>query len=215
MIKPTKIFLPLILVSFSVLLAGGIGGQADNHVIKVGYYMPSDARGGVILGYQVGKTVDERVSFGFGADLYVRSYVREVEIDTANIQQGTITTKRVDMDFSTYMLPMQANVIVSMPMDVSGMSPYMGGGLGYAMLLNREVNYISEETDLRFFSSFIWNLTGGLEYELGRNSAVRFELFYNRALMRGNRDKTESGFPVYDELNMSGLGLRFGLVMEL
>lgn len=205
----------VLILGSTIIPAAGIGGQADNHVIKVGFYMPSGAKSGMILGYQMGKTVDERVSFGFGADLYFRNYIKEVEIDTSGIDLGTVYTKRVDIDFSSYMLPIQANIIINMPVDVSGMSPYLGGGLGYAMLLNREVNYINDDTDLRFFSSFVWNISGGLEYELGRNSAARFELFYNRALMKGSRDKTEAGFPVYDELNMSGLGIRLGLVMEL
>ncbi|MFH1853347.1 MAG: hypothetical protein ABIA75_13495, partial [Candidatus Neomarinimicrobiota bacterium] len=176
---------------------------------------PGDAKSGMILGYQMGKTVDDRVSFGFSSDLYSRKYEKLVEIDTTGLDIADIVTKRVDIEFSTYMLPIQANAIIAMPMDISGMSPYLGGGLGVAFLLNREVNYASDETDVRFFSGWIWNLTGGLQYELGQNSAAWLELFYIHAPMKGSRDETKSGFPVYDELDMSGLGLRLGLVMEL
>ncbi len=203
------------LIFVFLLNLGFAGNPADNHVIRVGYYMPDAAKNGVILGYQLGKTVDDRVSFGLSADLYTRKYVDLVEIDTTGIDLADITTNQVNIDFSTYMLPIQANVIVNMPMDVSGMNPYLGGGLGFAMLLNREVNYINDDTDMRFFSAFVWNIAGGLNYELGSNSAARFEVFYNRAVMKGSRGKTEAGFPTYDELNMSGLGIRIGLVMEL
>lgn len=203
------------LILVFLLNLGFAGSPADNHVIRVGYYMPDAAKNGVILGYQMGKTVDDRVSFGLSTDLYSRKYVDLVAIDTTGIDLTDITTNQVNIDFSTYMLPVQVNVIVNLPMDVSGMNPYLGGGLGFAMLLNREVNYINDDTDMRFFSAFVWNISGGLNYELGSNSAARFELFYNRAVMKGSRGKTEAGFPTYDELNMSGLGIRIGLVMEL
>lgn len=102
-----------------------------------------------------------------------------------------------------------------MPVDVSGMSPYIGGGLGAALLMNREINYLTDESDTRFFAAWTWNVTGGIEYELGGNSSLRAELFYNRALMKGSRDESKEGYPVYDQLNMSGIGLRLGLVMEM
>ncbi|NQU27034.1 MAG: hypothetical protein HQ528_01955 [Candidatus Marinimicrobia bacterium] len=204
-------------IVFLIALITGIANAqiADNHVIRVGYYIPQAAKSGMILGYQTGKAVDDRVSYGFSVDLYTRKYVEKVEIDTTGLDLATVNTNRVNIDFSTYMLPIQANVIVNMPVDVSGMSPYVSGGLGFAFLLNRELNYINDEKDTRFFSAFVWNLAGGVSYELGTNSAARFELFYNRALLKGARDKTEAGFPIYDELNMSGLGLRLGLVMDL
>ncbi len=194
---------------------GFAASPADNHVIRVGYYMPDAAKNGIILGYQMGKTVDERVSFGLSVDLYFKNYTNETEVVSDSIFSGQVVTVQREIDFSAWMLPVAGNVIINLPMDVSGMSPYLGGGLGFAMLLNREVNYINDETDMRFFSAFIWNISGGLNYELGSNSAARFELFYNQAVLKGSRDKTEAGFPVYDELNMSGLGFRIGLVMDL
>ena len=203
------------LIFVFLLNMGFAGSPVDNHVIRIGYYIPDAAKNGVILGYQMGKTIDDRVSFGLSTDLYTRKYVDLVEIDTTGIDLADITTNQVNIDFSTYMLPIQANVIVNIPMDIAGMTPYLGGGLGFAILLNREVNYINDDTDMHFFSAFVWNIAGGLNYELGSNSAARFELFYNRAVMKGSRDKTEAGFPTYDELNMSGLGIRIGLVMEL
>ena len=203
------------LIFVFLLNLGFAGSPADNHVIRVGYYMPDAAKNGIILGYQLGKTIDDRVSFGLSTDLYFKSYTKETEVASDSTFSGQVVTIQREVDFSSWMLPIQANVIVNIPMDVSGMNPYLGGGLGFALLLNREVNYINDDTDMRFFSAFVWNIAGGLNYELGSNSAARFELFYNRAVMKGSRGKTEAGFPTYDELNMSGLGIRIGLVMEL
>ena len=60
-----------------------------------------------------------------------------------------------------------------------------------------------------------WTFCAGTSLELGDKTNINLEMLYRNAKMKANVDKTEAGLPIFDELNMSGLGIQFGLLMSL
>lgn len=207
----------IMLFAFVLIIGSGLSarGFGDLHGVRIGYFMPQDAKGGMMLGYFIGKEVDETVSVGISSDLYFKNYIKESTVATDSIFSGNIVTIQQELDFSSYLLPVQGSISVLLPTGYSGWRPFLNGGLGVAFLLNREVNYLTDEKDFRAFFSFAWNAGAGMQYRLGQQSLARLELFYQQAALKGDRDKTEAGLPIYDEINMSGLGLRAGIYFNL
>jgi len=54
---------------------------------------------------------------------------------------------------------------------------------------------------------------GGIEYTIGSRSSLIIAAFYNSCKPRGNKEKRE-GSLTYDQVDVSGLGLRAGLKLE-
>jgi len=191
-------------------------GGGSSHTLRFGFYNPTDAKAGIALGYIYGIPIDEMVTLGVGGDLYLKSYVKETVVATEDtLFSGEVQTIEREMDFSSYLLPLHATIMVDLPMDVSGFTPFVTGDLGFSFLINREVNYLTDDSDTKFFAAFTWCLGGGMKYQLGSSSSALFELYYNNAKLKNNKTETDAGLPVYDEINMSGLGFRIGLQMEL
>ena len=215
--KHFKSSIILVFGLLTVLSAGSFGmGSSASHTIRFGFYNPVDAKAGIALGYIFGKPIDEMVAVGVGGDLYFKSYVKETVVATEDtLFSGEVQTIEREMDFSSYLLPLHATIMVDLPMDVSGFTPYITGDLGFSFLINREVNYLTDESDTKFFAAFTWCLGGGMKYQLGSSSSALFELYYNNAKLKNKHTKTDAGLPVYNEINMSGLGFRIGLQMEL
>ena len=54
----------------------------------------------------------------------------------------------------------------------------------------------------------------GSSLTLGEKSSIGIETFYRSAKLKANVDETELGLPIYDEIDMSGIGLQLGLFMN-
>ncbi len=50
---------------------------------------------------------------------------------------------------------------------------------------------------------------------LGRRSDLTGEVFYSSAEVSRNRAKTPAGLPVWDQVDLSGIGARVTVTMEL
>ena len=151
------------------------------------------------------------VDMGMSIDLFRRSYQRDILI-AQEVSDGKVVNDKFqrDLDFSTTAIPIMGTITVKLSAD-KPFTYFMGGGLGYAMMWNKETNYIEEVSEKRFYHGFTWQLGGGMMYQLGSRSHLVGEVFYNDAHLKRDKGKNAEGLPVWTEVDLSGFAFRLGI----
>lgn len=209
--KRLMLLLTLMCFSMGLLLA------VNQSSFRFGFYGPSDSNAGMMLGASRGTFVDERVEIFGSGDFFFRTYTQDKKINTTTTPGGSeISTIKRSADISTYYLPLMGNIRVKFPYNKT-FSPYVGGGIGWSMawedVFIAEDSLTSKIDDVNFFNGFAANLNSGVILPLGSKSDVYFEAFYNWSNCKRNQKETSAGI-FWDELNMSGLGIRMGLAFK-
>lgn len=183
--------------------------------VRVAFLSPKDAKSGFSIGASLGAEVDEAVSIGLAADFFRRHYVKTSEVATKDYESGVSeTTVQKEVEYNTTIVPLLAELLVKMR--ASRVHAYLlRGGLGYELLWNKEQNFEQNVSERRFYSGFTWQIGGGILYRLGRRSDITAELFYSSAEVGRNRTKTPAGLPVWDQVDLSGIGGRVTIIMGL
>lgn len=178
---------------------------------RFGTLNPKDAQSGLILGVRTGRDFDNMIMVGFSADLFWKTYTEESEIADSVTSGGVaVTTVQRDVEYKTLLLPLMFTADVKIPVENSPIRPYLGGGIGYQLLFNKEENFEEGVSDSRFYSGFGWMFELGAEYVMSPHTAIYLEGFYNGCKVKRDSDGA-SGLPTWDEVDMSGLGFRVGL----
>ena len=186
--------------------------------VRAGFLTPKDSKTGFIGGFSYGSEIDETVSLDFGMDIFYKGFDEKREIQTDSTEAGNdVTTIKKTADLTTLYFPVQGNVKVRLPLD-SEVKPYFKAGLGWGFLWEDVFVAKTEENekidDVKFYNGFNWNLSLGVDYPLGSKSKIFGEFFYNAGKMKRNKEETEYGI-TWDEIDVSGIGLRFGIDFEL
>jgi hypothetical protein len=190
------------------------GRKSKATTFKVGYFNPKDAKEGVLFGINLSGMVDETVDLGFGIDLFHRSYQKDSEV-AVSVTDGGLVERQLqrDLDFSTTAIPLMGTVTVKLGSELA-FSYFLGGGLGYSLLWNKESNYIEDVSEKRFYHGLSWKIGGGAMYQLGSRSYLVGEIFYNDALLKRDKGETPNGLPVWSEVNLSGFSFSLGIRIQ-
>ncbi len=212
-----KHIIVLISILFTLLSAQVFDrGPTIQHKISFGLYSPPEIESGLTIGYGYYRYIDDMVSAGVGMDAFWTNYMKVSSVETEETGLGQeIITQQVEIDMTSYLLPLMGTVRVILPFELGAFSPYTNVSLGWNILFNNETNYVNGEQTFRFFNGFGWGLGAGASLVLGEKSSIGIETYYRSAKMKANVDETELGLPIYDELDMTGLGLQIGLFMNI
>ena len=212
-----KHIIVLISILFTLLSAQIFDrGPTIQHKISFGLYSPPEIESGLTIGYGYYRYIDDMVSAGVGMDAFWTNYMKASSVETEETGLGQeIITQQVEIDMTSYLLPLMGTVRVILPFELGAFSPYTNVSLGWNILFNNETNYVNGEQTFRFFNGFGWGLGAGASLVLGEKSSIGIETYYRSAKMKANVDETELGLPIYDELDMTGLGLQIGLFMNI
>jgi hypothetical protein len=212
-----KHIIVLISILFTLLSAQIFDrGPTIQHKISFGLYSPPEIESGLTIGYGYYRYIDDMVSAGVGIDAFWTNYMKVSSVETEETGLGQeIITQQVEIDMTSYLLPLMGTVRVILPFELGAFSPYTNVSLGWNILFNNEKNYVTGEQTFRFFNGFGWGLGTGVSLGLGEKSSIGIETYYRSAKMKANVDETELGLPIYDELDMTGLGLQIGLFMNI
>ena len=212
-----KHIIVLISILFTLLSAQVFDrGPTIQHKISFGLYSPPEIESGLTIGYGYYRYIDDMVSAGVGIDAFWTNYMKVSSVETEETGLGQeIITQQVEIDMTSYLLPLMGTVRVILPFELGAFSPYTNVSLGWNILFNNETNYVTGEQTFRFFNGFGWGLGTGVSLGLGEKSSIGIETYYRSAKMKANVDETELGLPIYDELDMTGLGLQIGLFMNI
>jgi len=174
---------------------------------------PKGTPTGTILGLQYGLNVDERVDVALGVDVFHKGYTQTTDINTDTMGTGTQwTTKQAEIEYGTTLIPISLTFTARIPIRPPFFW-YLGGGLAYELLFDKYDNLKENTSQKRSYKGLGWVGRVGGEYQIGSRSSLRLELFYNMCRVKGNEEKKE-GMPVWDEVNLTGLGVRGGLRIE-
>jgi outer membrane protein W len=209
MFKKSCIFLLTLLGLCGVLY----GQSATVLEVRGGYMNPKDAAAGLIIGVGYGILVDERVDIGLGIDYFHKNYKEETKVADQDYQSGVHESTVIrELEYSTHLLPVSANVTVHLPFQPP-LYWYVGGSVSYQFLFNEENNYVEAISEKRTYRGWGWMIRAGIDYNIGSRSSLMLEAFYNSCKVKANEEKKE-GLPVWEEVDVSGLGFRAGLRLE-
>jgi hypothetical protein len=207
-------FIPFLLVSGMTLIAGPTFALGNTTTIQLGWLNPDATDTGFIIGIGQSRVFDEMVELGVSVDYFSNRHTDEETVSDSSTGGPTnLTTKQVNLETNTIMVPLMANLTIKLPV-TSPIKPYIAGSIGYVMLWDKYKNHEEGIDQTKFFSGLGWRVAVGGMYQLGSMSDLTAELFYNGA--KPSRDAEDAlGLPTFTEVNMSGIGFRFGIKVYL
>ncbi len=193
------------------LVPTSVMSQFRMSALKIGYLNPKDAQPGLFLSSDFTFPIDETTELGISTNLYYRNYKKLSTVAAPGYSAGiNETTQQKELEYTTLSIPVYAIVNFVIPT-----SRYFGyqihGGLGYEFLFNKENNYVEQKSERRFYRGLSWLVSAGFHYQIGSRSAITGEILYHSANVTRNRTETPEGLPIWNEVNLSGFGFRFGL----
>jgi len=210
--KRTVVFSAILLTL--VIASTGFAQRGNAFNVSAGYVNPTDLKGGMFFGFMFGMVVDDAVNVGLGVDVFHKSYSETSEVASEETEGMSKTTYETSVDYTRTMLPINLLVNVKIPT-----SPYYGyfvrGGLGYDLLFSKEENYELNKEQSQRFGGFGWQVAGGFYYNLGPRSTLTADIGYNSCEVSRKVENSSKGLPVTERVDISGLGIRVGVNMEL
>lgn len=202
----------------SLLLVAGLTGsgwaQRGMLGIHAGYMNPKDTKSGLVVGGNWGTSVDESVAIGIGFDVFHTSYTDETRVAMETANGMTTKTYMTELEYNRTILPLMAEIDVKIPM-----GRYMGyllrGGLGYSFLWSKEKNYEKKTNETRSYNGFTWQAGAGIYYDIGSRSTFLVDLFYTNGTVSRDVKSSTAGLPVEERVDLSGLGVRVGVLLNL
>jgi hypothetical protein len=206
--KFLSLSLLLILILFSFTEA-----KAPFTEVKLGYLDPEDAKPGLLWGINLGRMIDESISWSFEFNYYQKTYSKITTVDDIQLPSGiTPSVQQKELEYKTYMIPLFLKLNWERQLG-QGSPLYLraSGGLGWEMVWNKEENYETAEKSTRFYNGFGWQATAGLGIQISSSANLFADGFYNGSKVSRNSSTSEEGFPTWEELDISGFGVRAGV----
>lgn len=197
-----------------LVLATGTFAQGSIFSISAGYLHTKDTKGGMFAGASIGTAIDEAVDIGIGFDLFHKTYSDETQVAKEDQVGMTSETYVTEVEYTRTILPLMVILNIKIPV-----SRYFGyfirGGLGYEFLFSKERNFKENITQTRKFGNIGWQGAGGFYYQVGRRSTLLFNVMYNSCEVRRDIEKSNKGLPVSQRVDISGLGFRLGVLIDV
>ena len=187
-------------------------GQTPYTEFKVGILDPRATREGFLFGLNVGRSIDESLSWGIEIDYFQRTFRQEEAVRVEDQGQAQVVIKQRELEFTTRILPIIAKINWERQLGRRG--PFYlraSGGLGWELAWNSERNFVEQVNQTRFFNGFGWQVSGGLGIAISSSGNFFVDIFYNGSRVRRNQQTSSLGLPTWEELDVSGLGLKAGV----
>lgn len=180
-----------------------------NIYFDIGAYKPKASHGGVIWGLELFQPVDERFTLTGGGNLFIKQ--KNDKVSVPNDIGGTTT--RWSRENNYYFVPMLAGVKINLMEKVMPV-PFVGAGIGWGLCWNYYYESFEDGTppinETRYYHGFTWQINGGALIELTSAVELYGKLYYTRAPLKRRYDDITGG-KMTDDLNMSGMGISFGI----
>ena len=196
-------------------VASAYADKQSAYTIRVSYFDPESTAAGFTFGGSAGAVFDDIVTLGVGTDVYFRNFTQDSKVATQEYIDGSSSTLNVtEIQYTTLIVPLMAELTVRIPI-VWKLSVFGHGGLGFDVMWAKEENYVEGLTDNRWYAGFAWMGGAGLSIKLGTDTSLYAEGFYKHSKVKRNRDDLTENMPVFEEVDLSGLGVRLGVALEL
>ncbi|MGE5350582.1 MAG: outer membrane beta-barrel protein [Acidobacteriota bacterium] len=184
--------------------------QLKSFSFKLGLYTPYDLKTGMMYGMDYGIIVNEHVTFLLGADLYYKDISNESYLSSSEKLGVKIRSGQRMNEWTAWHFPLTGKVRVEFPLQDSKIYPYVVAGLGYGVThisYGMYSNYSEnpDESTLTYYGG-VWQLGGGILYNLNKNADFLFEIMQNSASF-----EKDEGYNYFSTLNSSGVVFRAGI----
>lgn len=201
---------------FLIICTALTSAQHNWSSFKIGLFSPQATDGGLILGYQGGKYVDEYIDIGWSVDWFNKNYTDKTLANQFNEFNPGISGEVNELRAKTNLhdIPVMFNVTGYFDAGKK-LAAFASVGVGAEILLVFYRDYQNpDEDELKGAFDFSWRLSGGIIYELGRRSELLLEIGYHAS-------EPSWEFEVEDDLgrkrvferkyDMSGMMMRAGV----
>ncbi len=203
-----KILFPILLI---FALTQTSSAQLPYTEFKFGYFNPEDATDGYLFGLHLGRMIDESLSWGVEINYFRKTYRDITEVPDTDPQVIKPRDVQKNLEFVTQIVPVWAKLNYEHP--IAPRSPFFlrgSAGIGWEFVWNKEDNFAEGISDTRFYNGFGWQLAAGVGLEISSKSVLFLDAFYNGAKVKRG-DDVINGLPTWEELDISGLGLKVGV----
>jgi hypothetical protein len=199
-----------IFIVFFGISVSAFAKKGNEFSFRVSYFGPEDADTGFAIGGSIGSAFSDTITLSFGTDVYFKRYEQRSEVasETGETWQSTLYT--TDVAYSTYAVPLLAEVKVNVPV-LSVFAVYAHIGAGYQLFWVNEVNRAENVSDRDFYGGWVWTVGVGPSLQIGGDTWLFFEGYYSGSTVKRGRDDIFIGLPVYQEIDLSGFGIRLGI----
>lgn len=201
------------LIGVFIAASSAYADKGKAYLLRVSYFEPRDAVAWFSFGGTIGTIIDETVMIGIGSDLFYKNYTKKTDVAEEDYESGmTVTTYETEIEYHTVILPVMLELVVQIPI-VWKCSFFGHGGIGTEILWNRELYYATDVKDSRFYFGFAWQLGVGLSLKLSQSTALFAEGYYKNSKVKRSRKEFIQDLPVYEQVNLSGIGGRVGILL--
>jgi hypothetical protein len=193
-----------------IIFSTAIFAQEKSTELHVGFLIPKGAKTGFIGGINLGKSIDENISWGIEIDCYKKSYTKETNIADSVAGDAIVRTRLTEIENSVIMLPVYFKVIFNTPVNPKYLIR-VSGGVGYEVLWNKMNNYLIRIKETKFYRGFTWQLGVGISTQLSRATDAFLDVVYHNGAPSRSEDIPDIGLPVKQEISMSGVIFRIGI----
>ena len=180
---------------------------------KVGYFDPEAAKPGYIFGINMGRMIDESLSWSFELNYFQKTYNKITKVEDIQHPGGEEPdVKQLELSYKTIIIPIFLKLNYEHPLGRK--SPFYArgsAGIGWEMVWNKEDNYITKVHQTRFYHGFGWQGNLGIGLEISSTANLFADVMYNNSKPKRNESKNEDGLPTWEELDISGFGIRVGV----
>ncbi len=201
-----------LIILFLLQMTPYLYGNVPFSEFKVGYQDPADAKAGYIFGLNIGRMIDESLSWSFEFNYFQKTYKRITTLEEIQVNDITPQLKQKELEYKTYMIPLFLKL--NLENQLGYRSPFFlraSGGLGWQMVWNSEDNYITDEHSTRFYHGFGWQGSLGVGLQISSSANFFVDGVYNGSKVTRNQERNASGYPTWEELDLSGFGVRLGI----
>ena len=206
-------FCTFALIGVFIAASSAYADKGKAYLLRVSYFEPRDAVAWFSFGGTIGTIIDETVMIGIGSDLFYKNYTKDTQVAEEDSESGTtVATYETEIEYHTVILPIMFELMVQIPI-VWKCSFFGHGGIGTEILWNREQYYATNVKESRFYFGFAWQLGVGLSLKLSQSTALFAQVYYKNSKVKRSREDIIEDLPVYEQVNLSGIGGRVGILL--
>jgi hypothetical protein len=211
------IYKAFIVSSCLILLSQSLYAQGRSQIgIHAGYLNPKDTDSGMIFGAMLISSFDEAVDVGFGFDVFQKSYSDQTHVASTVSGDTYVTTQKTLVDYTRTAIPLYLSLKVKIPTVRSrNFGYFIRANLSYQFLISKEKNYEKDISETRKYKGLGWQVGAGLFYRIGSRSTLFGEGILNSCTVSRDVSNPTESLPVTERVNLSGLGLRIGVELDL
>lgn len=207
----------LIVSAYLIIMSQSLYSQGRSQIgVHAGYLDPKDTDSGMMFGAMLISGFDEAVDVGFGFDVFQKSYSDQTHVADNSAGETHVTTQKILVDYTRTAIPLYLSLKIKIPTVRSrNFGYFVRANLSYQFLISKEKNYEVDKSETRKYKGLGWQAGAGLFYRIGSRSTLFGEGLLNSCIVNRDVSNPTESLPVTERVNLSGIGLRVGVELDL